>query len=243
MKEESASREDGLPTYEESSATQFLLPSSQTSLPQHLSATRNARISQLFNTEIYPYLCEQALSGLAQSTLILVPSTTTALQPAPILEGKATEAPQFPGETIVGFPSENHVTLVRLRGEENALEFWKQPSVIRELGSHVRVCLRDTGHNVSSAEDDIPVISPPPDRSEPSIAKRGLFGWKSRTSSDAVSPTLTSEWRIVVEKPLSEGEVRIKVAVQDVSLRTASDLGLYETRTGKAIVIRIEVGT
>ena len=47
----------------------------------------------------------------------------------------------------------------------------------------------------------------------------------------------------MAERPLSEGEVRIKVGVQDVCLRTATDMGLYETKTGKAIVIKIDVGT
>ena len=193
MKEESANiknMEGTLPTYEDSLASQVFRPSSQTSLSQHLSTTRKARISQLFNTEIHPHLNEQVLSGLAKSTLILIPSNIATLKPIPTLDDKTIEVSQFPVETVLGFPSEDHITLVHLRGEENTLEFWRQPSVVRELGKHVREYLKETGHSINSLDDDIPTVGLRPNKIEPTTAKRGLFRRKSRTSIESDNTSL-----------------------------------------------------
>ena len=65
-------------------------------------------------------------------------------------------------------------------------------------------------------------------------------------SASAVSPPPppppTSSWSVVHEEALERDHVRVKVGLQDVCLRIVTDMGLYETRTGKAVVVDIEIG-
>lgn len=42
---------------------------------------------------------------------------------------------------------------------------------------------------------------------------------------------------------LGAGQVRVKVGLQDVCLRVVSEMGLYETRTGVAVVVGVEIGS
>ena len=64
-------------------------------------------------------------------------------------------------------------------------------------------------------------------------AKAGSF-WKKRATS--------AEWKTAVLEKLGEGEVRTVVAVADVSLRIENEMGLYETRTGMGVVVKVDVG-
>ena len=58
----------------------------------------------------------------------------------------------------------------------------------------------------------------------------------NRAMSDSV------EWRAATERPLQDGEVRVTIRIKEVSLRVENVMGLYETRGGKAIVVRVEFG-
>lgn len=51
-----------------------------------------------------------------------------------------------------------------------------------------------------------------------------------------------AEWRAVSEQALEAGEVRVGIRIREVSLRVENVMGLYETRGGKAIVVRVEFG-
>ncbi len=50
------------------------------------------------------------------------------------------------------------------------------------------------------------------------------------------------EWRTVEKKPLQTGEASIEIGIKEISLRIENAMGLYETRTGKAVVVKVEVG-
>lgn len=64
-------------------------------------------------------------------------------------------------------------------------------------------------------------------------AKAGSFRKKRATSA---------EWKTAVLEKLEEGEVRTVVAVADVSLRIENEMGLFETRTGMGVVVKVDVG-
>jgi hypothetical protein len=44
------------------------------------------------------------------------------------------------------------------------------------------------------------------------------------------------------EPAVGRGEVRVGIRMRDVSLRTENVMGLYETRAGKALVIKVAIG-
>ena len=110
---------DGLPSYSESVRSPQQHPSSS-NLHKSIATARASLISSLLNTYITPHLDESALSGLSSTTLILVPSNVSSLQPS----GKTDSNDS--SETIMGFPSAENLTMVRLNGQENTLEFWRQ---------------------------------------------------------------------------------------------------------------------
>ncbi|KAL8781837.1 MAG: hypothetical protein Q9213_005839 [Squamulea squamosa] len=48
-------------------------------------------------------------------------------------------------------------------------------------------------------------------------------------------------WKFIEVAALKEGEARVDVEMKEVCLRIENAMGLYETRTGKAIVVRVEI--
>jgi len=256
---------DDIPTYEESvkqGATNTSTPGSEgkaqdepKSLTQQLSNVRSHRIHAIISTYIDPLLQAQSLSGLFKTTFVLVPSNTHALQrtsqankdSSDIIEGSGDAISSNSQEAIVGFPSQDYVKMVRLNGEEYTLEFWRQPVVIEELDTALKARLQASGHSVAeigAASQQSQATSPPVKSPK---AKRGFFGWKSSTAQDvappAPSPVSGGGWRFEKEDVLDAGHVRVKVGLQDVCLRVVTEMGLYETRTGKAVVVNIEIGS
>ena len=196
---------DGLPSYSESVRSPQQ-DSSTSYLPQNIAAARTALISSLLTTYITPHLYGSALSGLSSTTLILVPSNVSALHSPGQIGSKD------PSETIVGFPSAENLTMVRLHGQENSLEFWRQFAVMQELEQQMRSHLRNSGYRV-------------------------IEGNKNSLQS---SPN--ADWRTAQKETLGSGELSVQLETKDVCLRIENDMGLYETRTGKAVVVKVDVG-
>lgn len=216
MSSKSNSFSDGLPSYSESVRSAPINPP-PSYLPQNIAAARTALISSLLTTYITPHLHGSALSGLASTTLILVPSNVSSLQ----LGGKVgSKSPSgwedgSPKETVVGFPSGENLTMIRLHDQDHIIEFWRQLTVIQELGQQLRTYLRKSGHQViQDNETNLQAPNPP-----------------------------TADWRTLEMETLGNGEVRVRVEVKEVCLRTENEMGLYETRTGKAIVVTMDVGS
>lgn len=206
---------DDLPPYSESvrSPQQYSLPSN---LRQNIAAARSALIESLLTTHIIPHQQVSALSGLASTTLILIPSNVSSLQPPSQTGSKGLPGSEdgFPGETIVGFPSVENLTMVRLHGQENSIEFWRQLAVIQELGQQLRTHLQNSGYQVIRDNET------------------SLHGPNSGST----------DWRTVQKEALRDGEVKVRVDLTEICLRVENDMGLYETRTGKAVVVNVDVG-
>ena len=204
------SPDDGLPSYSESvRSPQQYSPSPSHHHPPNIAAARTALITSLLTTYVTPHLFESALSGLSSSTLVLVPTNVSTLNPPPGKSGS-----QGPAETVVGFPSAENPTMVRLQGQENSLEFWRQPTVMQELGQQVCSHLRSSGYRIKGG---------------------------SEASLQRPSPS-TADWRTVQNETLGNGEVSIQVETTDICLRVENDMGLYETKTGKAVVVKVTFG-
>lgn len=216
---------DDLPSYSES----ISFPSASSGfLPQNLANARTTLISSLLTQNISPHLHTTTLSGLSSSTLLVIPSNVLSLQPPSDNGSKDVSGQEnaLPGETIVGFPSAENLSLIRLRGQENSLEFWRQPAVIHELEEQLCTQLQREGHHVIGDEME--------------NQRAGSTGAKSTGFFRKKAPS--AEWKTPAVEPLGNGEIRTRVALMDVSLRIENEMGLYETRTGKAVVVKVDVG-
>lgn len=52
-----------------------------------------------------------------------------------------------------------------------------------------------------------------------------------------------SQWMSTKQKAVGPGEVDIGVECREISLRVENEIGLFETRNGKAVIVRVEVGS
>lgn len=50
------------------------------------------------------------------------------------------------------------------------------------------------------------------------------------------------EWKFVEQPALQRREARSKVEIKEAILRTKNDLDLNENRSGRAIVVKVEIG-
>lgn len=216
------------PSYSESIASQpFVLHS----LPPTIPKARFNLISSLLTTHIRPHLPRSALDGIPSRTLVLIPSNVSNLHPIPVVAAEpgsyfnpfnhAAGSTGFINESVIGFPSTEDLMLVRLHGHENTLEFWCQDNAIRDLETQLKAELSDVGHQIVEGSH-----------------QAGTY--RSNRKSGAMSDS--AEWRAVREQALGDGEVRVSIRIQEVSLRVENVMGLYETRGGKALVVRVEFG-
>lgn len=51
------------------------------------------------------------------------------------------------------------------------------------------------------------------------------------------------QWMSIKQKTVGPGEVDIGIECREVSLRVENEIGLFETRSGNAVIVRVEVGS
>ena len=209
---------DDLPPYSENPSYK-----SPTSLPQNLTSVRIARIYSLLETHIKPHLLDTTLAGLSTSTLVLIPSDVPSLTPSLVNDSRdgLGQQPSFSGEKIAGFTDVGNLTLIRLQGKENSLEFWRQLPVIKELEQALQEQL-EREHDISVVEESMLPAVP---------ESKGWFKKKA---------TGVPQQRTATVGTLGNSKVKADVELRDVSLRTENAMGLHETKTGKAIVIKVD---
>ncbi|KAL1991060.1 hypothetical protein VTN49DRAFT_5564 [Thermomyces lanuginosus] len=244
--------DDRIPSYEESVGSNQL-GGWRGTLDQKLSNTLQLRIQSILDDYVDPLLESQAASGLFKTVFVLIPSNVAALNP----ETKDPYSPPKEPE-VVSFASTDVVKLVRLEGDENTLEFWRQPTAIQQLAQTLRIRLRNQGHRVeepglSSTEVRSVVAEPPPSQSESASKRRSksitkaLFGKSIKerfAPSEAVIVDQKLGWRSPEEEQgrLAPGVVRVGVKWDEVCLRIENALGLYENHRGPGICLTVEVG-
>ena len=225
MAEKSRPSADNPPSYSESvdSASR-----STPSIPRNIAQARTALISDLISTQITPRLHTNALSGLSNMTLLIVPTNVSSLQSSQsgTAEDKSGATAASPTETILGFPSTDNVALIRLQGQENSFGFWTQSVVISELWERLCSQLQGEGYRVARGCQ----YTTPED-----------FGIDGSGQSPQITAPRT-DWSTIQKEPLQAGEANVEVGVQEISLRIESLMGLYETKNGKAVVVKVEIG-
>lgn len=156
------------------------------------------------------------LHGDPNTTLILIPSDVSTLIPETTT---FTSPAAFSHESIVGFQSTENPIIIRLQGVENALDYWRRGAAIGELESQLRVRLSDVGYRV--------IHGSPTANAQASIRIVG---------------SQNVDWKGVERKSVMEGEARVTAEINEVCLRIENEMGLYETRTGRAVIVRVELG-
>ena len=226
--ENSPSSKDLPPSYTDSmNASSSVLIDAQPIHSEQRSANRTSIISALLTTQIVPHLQECALKGLSKSTMLLIPSNNKSLQPPSSGDNKESLVSAFPGEIVVDFPSTENIHLVRLRGVENTLEFWHQQPVLNQLERQLKVWFLQGRYTLFGERNQD--VQPGSDRE---LNSRQLdTGIYTRP-----------DWRYAEEQIIEDGEVRLGVEMREVCLRIENEMGLYETRTGKAVVVRVQLG-
>lgn len=226
--------EDSPPSYTESSTPNL---SHGAALGIRLAAVQSERINRLLEACVKPLLESQVASGIARTTFVLIPSDSRGLEEANF----AREWPpdkkvdrQNPGaheqlDTVEGFPAEEDVKTIRLHGKDNTARFWEQPGVIRDLEVQLH---RQLGLPPEPTESkpsyNMPALEP---RSE---QKRPF--WKAKKAQQR-----TKDYRTEISKAPSTSEpyMTLSVTVEDICVRYMTPVGLYDTRNGSAIVLRV----
>ncbi|KAL9613582.1 MAG: hypothetical protein Q9167_001864 [Letrouitia subvulpina] len=216
------SYEDVLHASSSASATPPYILSSQR------SANRTVVTRALLNENIIPHLQQSILYGLAKSTLLFVPSDMASLQPTSTSGAENEPLPGFPGETIVDFPSTENPSLTRLRGPENSFAFWRQQPALTELEQQLRDWFRGGGYTVLGEET-------------PNVEATSMNQVRNMKQSK-IDSYPGSSWSYEEEQPLRNGEIRTSVEIREVCLRIENEMGLYETRTGKVVMVRVQLG-
>lgn len=196
--------------------------------PTYATSQRAPRIIALVNDPIMKHVHDCIRKHVFSSTLILVPSDASTLMNVNAFDPYSKPEPgssdfEFDKEQVVGFPANERITLVRLSGSDKKIEYWRPASIIRELSATLSRALELDGYNVTGSQQGLQL--PPRDSlASPSLVARSV------------------EWKAVQHPPLAQGEARSSIEFQEVTLRIANEMGLYETRSGMALVVKTEVG-
>ncbi|KAI4216813.1 MAG: hypothetical protein LQ351_000762 [Letrouitia transgressa] len=197
-------------------------------LSSQRSANRTVITKALLNENIIPHIQQSILYGLSKSTLLFVPSDIAILQPTSTGGASGESLPEFPGETIVDFPSSENPSLARLRGAENSFAFWRQQTALIDLEKQLRDWFRGGGYTVLG--EDIPDV------------KAASVNQAKNVKKPEIESSSGSSWSYEEERLLRNGEVKINVRIREVCLRIENEMGLYETRAGKVVMVRVQLG-
>ncbi|EEA25962.1 hypothetical protein TMatcc_005787 [Talaromyces marneffei ATCC 18224] len=153
--------EDPVPSYEESTGSSTATTWTPATLHQQLDDTRLTRVRNILSIYVDPLLSVQGASGIYKAIFLLVPSNVDSLQRQHVADYLSSYSPPKEPE-VVGFSAMDVVKLIRLKGEENTVEFWRQPAVMEELATNLRMRLKLSGHRVEEDMLESPPPPPPP---------------------------------------------------------------------------------
>lgn len=219
------------------------------------TSVEEQRIRNLIGDYIEPQITAQCNAGLSKTTLILVPSNVlTTLSPShhdskfnPINpsdivvnnyctdrnDDMGTVSGQDSTRIVVGFSKEeDNVQMIRLKGDDNRIEFWRQEIVLSQLASALRY----------PSSYSSPLFLPP---KHPQPTNSTAPSWSTSrsdqlsTSSNTVLGRLHLD-RAGLDRRRLHTEVKVDVHLHTIGVRTISPFGLWETRTGEGIAVVIQ---
>ncbi|KAK0660389.1 hypothetical protein DIS24_g3393 [Lasiodiplodia hormozganensis] len=228
-----------LPSYEESLSGRP--PASGQQIIDQLTNVRARHVREIIDGVVYPRVEEQAIYGIANTTIALIPSDAVAEKP--ISEFDFGDAKGDGNLELVGFPSDDVVQQVRLKGPLNKTQFWRQPGVVEEFRRTLQGKLA-TAPFAPVPQHNGPTSPGPASIPEAPTGSKGRGFLRKRQESSARTPSSQDVERAAeaaaAEHPASG--LHARVALEEICFRTVSDFGLYETISRPAVVVRIVAG-
>lgn len=235
MKEIGGPSPDTPPSYDES-----LIKPAQHAIGFRIAAVQQERVQNLLAMYIDPLMECQATLGILKMAFALIPSDIPGLQDTRLVksvnvlqeQAETFETESNPAfESIEGFAEDENVRLVRLQGEENNARFWEQPSVVQQLEQGIRQRVE-----ASSGGTDDKISEPPQMTTKPT--GKGLIG--KLLKRQAPLNRSSGGTRGECEKTLPE--VQVNAGIEELCIRYVTPVGLYDTRSGRAVVVRVRFG-
>lgn len=263
-------QDTGLPSYTEALDNDPLVSraSPEKQLRDRVTIAQVEHVDEVVAWQIYPLLKKRAAHGMAKSVIALIPCA--AENEGGSVIGRATNGGRKAMEAdtatdseeekpnilnIVGFLDRDDVQQIQLTSSLDTPAFWRQPEVLSDLQHQVSIRvatdLQSRPPPVDPSYSLLPTRSPLLEQKKP--VRRGLFGW--RTSS---APSILEEFKPSSSadsrndfKPSSvrEGTAlatgyplpsRVTAEIQDITFRTQTPFGLYETTTKVGVVLRVD---
>lgn len=195
-----------------------------------LTLTRAHHIQLVIDTHIIPLVEERASYGIAQTTIAVLPSDI----PLPAVQEKSEfsfdiDPPK--AVEVLGFASDEEPHVVRLEGQMNRTEFWRVQAVIVELERVLRDSL-----NASPQ-----LRSPIRERSEFETQHRPKRNFLAKfVGRGEEERSASGNPEVGIKRVDESGLVLVKARLEELSLRTMSDFGLYDTMSKQCVIIRVD---
>ncbi|KAF2012387.1 hypothetical protein BU24DRAFT_426270 [Aaosphaeria arxii CBS 175.79] len=229
-------KETALPSYEDSINAGLPLSRGQHIL-DNLTLVRAKHIRAIVDNAIIPLIEDQALRGIAQTTIVMLPSDI-------LNSSSVTEKSDFSFATeddehveVQGLSSEEKPQIIRLAGPLNKTEFWKPPAIIKELERVLMENLMVGSGGPSSSQ-----FQPKPIGSQGKQPKKGLLGRMTKAFQREESSVEQDSTLYVPHPDPNSGRVTIEARLEEMCLRTVNEFGLYDTTSKQCIIIRIDAG-
>jgi hypothetical protein len=205
----------------------------QTLLSQ-LSTTRTTHIHSIITAHILPLVEQQASYGIAQTTLALLPSDI----PLPAIEEKSEFSFSTTSSTpveVIGFSSGEAPKVVPLEGLMNRTSFWRVQAVVEVLESALREELNKSSY-LRSAESPIRKASPE-QQPRRTFLSRMVPSLGPEESSPSGNPEVGTR---ALEIDRNSGLVLVRARLEEISLRTVNEFGLYDTMSIQCVIVRVD---
>ena len=198
-----------------------------------LAHAQDEKILSLLTTQIQLYLSAFAKTGLEKGTLILVPAQG--------LGGEKALPVEFEDKAKEGLVEYDQ--LVRLRDKEDGNDqegqmwFWRDEEMAVRLAGYLKPAPDLKNAPLPPRKEDVKAAA------EPST-NRGFWGRKKSGAKSAEMPPLVDDRKVEAAVLPTEGEqgrVLMNVQAEEVVFRTENDFGIFETRRGWGVVLKLRV--
>jgi hypothetical protein len=212
-----------------------------------LSQAQDEKILSLLAAEIQTFFSDFAASGKQRGTLILVPASALPDQSARPVEYDFRDPREYDGVARV----RDREAVDGVGGWNEDLWYWRDEEMAGRLAAYLRPApppdLARKEWSPRKEETEIKASEQAQEQAESS----GRWRWgrmKRATRRSGESPILVEDRRDAKVYPgedmaTSSGEDRVLMDVNadEVTFRTENDLGLFETQTGWAIVLKLKI--
>ncbi|KAF2727257.1 hypothetical protein EJ04DRAFT_517383 [Polyplosphaeria fusca] len=227
-------KDDGsLPSYEDSvdPLRQTHFSSRGQQILDRLALVRAQHLRSLIDDQIIPIVEQQALYGIAQTTIAMIPSDINL----PVEEEAKSEfgfdaANNEKKVDVVGFSSDHVPQIITLEGQINRTEFWRDQAIVIELERVLRESLNASLHLQPSKPQQSTAR-----QSYQKPPKSKIFGRRA----NAVGQELPFGGQTAVE-PENVAQVLVRARLEEVCLRTVNEFGLYDTMSKQCVVVSVD---